>query len=97
MKMIMLLSLLPLYVFASSTIECLAKLPSSANISEQRVAELMIECSNMYLKGETRFLIKTKDSNAVENAEGILLYTACQEMTENVRISMNTCTEGKCQ
>lgn len=92
---------------AASEAECYKKMPIAVSFSEEQIASMMMECSNLFLEGQFRYMrtsmSKHRQSafaqgldspdimNASKKAEKLMLYSLCEQNSHLVERWMKEC------
>lgn len=103
MKLFILSFFFPVFVLGASTEGCLSRLATDLATPEQKITVIMMECNNLFLKGQFKFLKKpvsndntrfkgTDHINALEMADGLIAYVACEDMSRLVKRYMKECS-----
>lgn len=93
MKLFLLILLLPSFVWGLSEEKCIKSLSVVTQTSEEKVLEMLVECSNMFLKGQFAYLRQDASLTFDQKAEALIEYSLCEQISRDFKAYMKKCED----
>lgn len=94
MKLLIALLLLSSTALGASETQCLSKMTKAGGLPQERVIHMLVQCSNMYLKGQFGYLQQKTRLSAGQKGAALMEYAKCEETSKIINDYMKQCMGG---